>query len=259
MTNDEAATPPDASPTPPVEESRSSFGRSALRFLRDVLVIVVVAVLVSFLIKTFLIRSFYIPSESMEATLQENDRIIVNQLQPRFWDIERGDVVVFRDPGGWLGSSPESKPWSIDQAGEWLLSLIGLAAPDSEEHLIKRVIGLPGDHVECCDEYDRILINGIPIDEPYLQLSGGTPQAQRGEFDVTVPADSLWVLGDNRNRSADSRYNQDEPGKGFVPIDHVVGRAVVISWPISRWTWLDNYSIVFSGADAARAEAGAGD
>lgn len=248
----EADTTPSRRPRrPPAVRRRDA----VLRFLRDVVVIVVVAVLISFLIKTFLIRSFYIPSESMERTLLVNDRIIVNQLTPGLMPISRGDIVVFRDPGGWLGSTPHFPLGQPAATIEWILSFVGLTAPDSNDHLIKRVIGLPGDTVACCDEYGRLTINGVPIEEPYLRLSAGVTKASGIDFEVTVPEDALWVLGDNRYASADSRLNRDKPGDGFVPYENVVGRAILISWPIERWTWLDNHAFVFSGVG----EAGAAD
>ena len=231
------------------EPERPRRGSSVLRFLRDVLIILAAAVVISFLIKTFLIRSFYIPSESMESTLLVNDRIIVNELVPAVMPISRGDIVVFQDPGGWLVPQPTVEQEPIVAAVEWVLSFVGLTAPDSNDHLIKRVIGLPGDVVTCCDEYGRLSINGIPIDEPYVKLPEGVTKVSRDDFSVTVPEGSLWVMGDNRYESADSRYNRDKPGNGFVPFDNVVGRAILISWPVDRWTWLDNHEFVFSGVD----------
>lgn len=226
-------------------------------FLRDVAVILVAAIVISFLIKTFLIRSFYIPSESMRDTLQINDRIIVNELTPDLMPVQRGDIVVFRDPGGWLG--PESVPEDQNPVVaffDWLLSIVGLTAPDSNDHLIKRVIGLPGDVVECCNEFGQMTVNGVPFEEPYILLPDGVTKASRDDFGpITVPENSLWVMGDNRYNSEDSRFQQDTPGKGFVPYDHVVGRAILISWPIDRWTWLDNYPIVFSGVDEGSGDA----
>ena len=112
------------------------------------------------------------------------------------------------------------------------------------------MIGLPGDHVTCCDDFGRVTINGVPIDEPYLKLPAGVTKVSADDFDVTVPAGSLWVMGDNRYNSRDSRYNRDKPGNGFVPMSNVVGRAILISWPISRWTWLDNYPLVFAGVES---------
>jgi signal peptidase I len=214
-----------------------------LAFLIDTVVIIASALVISFVIKSFLIRSFYIPSGSMFDTLQINDRIIVNQLVPNLVPLERGDVVVFRDPGGWLGSLPENKPsHPLAQVGEFLSSVIGLSAPDNNQHLVKRVIGKGGDRVVCCDLDNRITINGKAIIEPYL-AKGSNPS--NTEFDVVIPKDSFWVMGDNRGNSEDSRYHADAPGRGFVSKSFVVGRAFVISWPFSNFTWLDNYPNVF--------------
>ncbi|MEO8263715.1 MAG: signal peptidase I [Pseudolysinimonas sp.] len=230
---------------------RKSKRGGVARFLRDVLIILVAAVVISFLIKTFLIRSFYIPSESMESTLIKNDRIIVNELVPDAIPIERGDVVVFKDPGGWLDEVPAPvQPNPVVGFFDWLLSFVGLTAPDSNDHLIKRVIGLPGDEVACCNEFGQMTVNGVPLEEPYVKLPPNTTPVSGDDFEVTVPEDSLWVMGDNRYNSKDSRYNRDKPGEGFVPYENVVGRAILISWPLDRWTWLDNYEFVFTGVDA---------
>ncbi|SIN72001.1 signal peptidase I [Agromyces cerinus] len=225
--------------------------RGVLLFLRDLLVIFVVAVLVSFLIKTFLIRSFFIPSQSMEETLFIDDRIIVNQLVPDVTPLERGDVIVFRDPGGWLPARPEVEQPPLVAAVDWFLAFVGLAAPDSNDHLVKRLIGLPGDHVVCCNALGQMSVNDVPLDEPYIALPPGDTKASRDDFDVVVPEGSLWVMGDNRNNSKDSRYNTETPLEGFVPIDNVVGRAFVVSWPVEHWAWLDNYPEVFEGVDEA--------
>jgi len=214
-------------------------------FLRDLLVIFVAAILISFLVKTYLVRSFYIPSSSMENTLQIDDRILVNQLEPRFFPISHGDVVVFTDPGGWLPSiSSEPLNWVVG-AVDGVLAFVGLSAPDSSNHLIKRVIGLPGDTVECCNEFGQIMVNGIPLEEPYIVLPDAVTKATNDDFSVTVPDDSIWVMGDNRYNSADSAFHRDDPTGGFVKIDSVVGRAFLISWPTQRWGVLDNYETTF--------------
>ena len=166
--------------------------------------------------------------------------------------IEHGDVVVFKDPGGWLPPTPEPAQHPVVGFFDWLGSIVGLTAPDSNDHLIKRVIGLPGDTVACCNEFGQMTVNGLPLDEPYLQLPPGDTRVSKDDFEVTVPENSLWVMGDNRYNSADSRLNQDTPSKGFVPLDNVVGRAILITWPIDRWTWLDNYPLVFSGVEDGR-------
>lgn len=241
------------------EKPQRSFGQAVLIFFRDVLIILAIAVVVSFLVKTFLIRSFYIPSASMENTLIGDanpnlaDKVIVNELVPDIVPLAHGDVVVFRDPGGWLGARPTVTTDGLQQGWEWFLSLFGLASPDSENHLIKRVIGLPGDTVVCCTPTGQLTVNGTPLVEPYIKIPEGETRASAVDFTVTVPKDSLWVMGDNRYNSKDSRFNTDQPGRGFVTMDDVVGRAFVISWPASRWGWLSNYPDTFSQVPAAPA------
>ena len=235
---------------PAQRRPRRSRPRGVLVFVRDLLVILVVAVLISFLVKTFLIRSFYIPSESMRETLEVNDRIIVNELVPNLVPIGRGDVVVFKDPGGWLTPQPQVQQNPVAAAFDWALSIVGLSAPDSNDHLIKRVIGLPGDHVTCCNALGQVSVNGVPLNEPYITLPDGESRASKDDFDQVIPAGSLWVMGDNRYNSKDSRYNGDTPGRGFVPVDHVVGRAFVVSWPVAHWTWLGDYPSTFGSVPA---------
>ncbi|WP_431779468.1 signal peptidase I [Microbacterium aurantiacum] len=231
--------------------------RGLWSFLRDVVVIILIAILVSFLVKTFVVRSFYIPSGSMEDTLQVSDRILVDQITPRFGDYERGDIVVFRDPGGWLPPSNTPPRAPFVEAVDWVLSLVGLSASDSDDHLVKRIIGLPGDRVVCCNALGQIEVNGVPVDErAYTKLGSGEP-ASAIDFDVTVPADSLWVLGDNRNRSKDSRYNTEQPGQGFVPIDNLVGRAFLVTWPLDRFGLSDFHHDVFAGVPDSAPQSGA--
>lgn len=234
----------------PRSDRRRPRRSGGLTFLRDLFIIVLAALLVSFLVKTFLIRSFYIPSGSMENTLQINDRVVVDELVPNVIPVHRGDVIVFTDPGGWLAGEnlPDLQPKTpLGQAFEWFLTEIGLGTADSDNHLIKRVIGLPGDHVSCCNDLGQMSVNGVPLTEPYITLPPGVKAASGTSFSVTVPADSLWVMGDNRYDSKDSRYNRSTPSKGFVPMSDVVGRAFVISWPADRWRWLDDYPSVFAG------------
>ncbi len=234
------------------EANRKKRARSTRLFLRDILVIFVAAIIISVGIKTFLIRSFYIPSGSMENTLQIDDRIIVNQLVPDVVGLKRGDVVVFKDPGGWLPNAVQPALSGIPGAVDWLMTAVGLSASDLNDHLIKRVIGLPGDVVSCCNDQGQMEVNGVPLDEPYLKLPPGTTRVSNDDFSVTVPSGSIWVMGDNRYNSEDSRYNQDKPGKGFVPLSDVVGRAFVITWPVSNWSWLDDYPSTFDGVGAPR-------
>jgi signal peptidase I len=213
-------------------------------FIIDLVVIVGAALILSLLVKTFLIRSFFVPSGSMLSTLQIDDRIVVNELVPNVVPVEHGDVLVFKDPGGWLTDiQPNTASKTVlEQASEFVLSAFGFAAPDSAQHLVKRTIGLPGDHIKCCDATGHLTINGVAINEVYLD-KGIEPSLVN--FDVTVPAHKLWMMGDNRSSSSDSRFHIDLPSKGFVDESFVVGRAFVVSWPINHWQWLDNFSSVF--------------
>jgi len=230
-----------------VEAAESSGRRNRnwfLGFLRDLVVIVVVAFLISFLLKTFLVRSFYIPSGSMEHTLEIEDKILVNQLVPQLVGVERGDIVVFKDPGGWLSlAATVPDPNFFEQ----VLQAVGLAADTSSDYVVKRVIGVGGDRVACCDADGRVTVNGVPLNEPYAVIPEGETRASGIDFDVEVPAGSVWVMGDNRYSSKDSRYNQDQPGRGFVAEEEIVGRAFLINWPLNRLQWLGSYPEVFAG------------
>ncbi|MDI3211805.1 signal peptidase I [Arthrobacter sp. AL12] len=212
---------------------------------KEVATVVLVAIVLSFLIKTFLFRAFFIPSESMVSTLDVNDRIFVNLLVPEPFALEHGDVVVFRDTKGWLvpAAEKEAGPFTWVQDG---LTFIGLLPDTSEQHLVKRVVGLPGDRVACCDAGGRLLINGTAVDEPYINPAE-VPQIR--EFDIVVPEGKVWVMGDNRNHSADSRAHTDSNG-GFVDIVDIEGKAAVIAWPLNRITALDNYPDVFRDVPA---------
>ncbi len=229
----------------PLERRHRGATRRPGRIVRDVLIVLVAAIIVSFLVKTFVVRSFYIPSASMQNTLQIDDHVIVNELVPSIFPVERGDIVVFRDPGGWLDRPASETPTNpIAEAVGWVLSLVGLASSDSEGFLIKRVFGLPGDHVTCCTPFGGISINGALLQEPYVWVPEGE-ELVRFPFDVVVPLGMFLPLGDNRNHSGDFRYNRDKPGGGFVPVANVVGRAFLVTWPLWHWTWLDNYPDVF--------------
>ena len=231
-----------------MDDRQRSLGRTLAVFARDAVIIVVAALVVSFLIKTFLIRSFFIPTDSMESTLIRDDRIIVSQLHGGPLDLRRGDVIVFVDPGGWLSvQSGVSEDDPLSRLLDGVSLFLGLSSPDDNEHLVKRLIGLPGDTVTCCDELGAMSINGVPLAEPYVSLPDGVTKVSSNDFEIVVPEGALWVMGDNRYNSADSRRNMDKPGGGFVPLDNVVGRAIVISWPQERWSWLSNYSETFIG------------
>ena len=167
-----------------ISNTKIKTSRNWKALVRDVLVIFMVAVLVSFLVKTFVVRSFYIPSASMERTLLVNDRVVVNELPDGLFPISRGDVVVFKDPGGWLGGASSNQALN---AGEALLSFVGIPSSKESDHLIKRVIGLPGDTVACCNALGQVTVNGEAINEtPYL--SSPTLPASAIPFSTTVPA-----------------------------------------------------------------------
>ena len=232
-----------AEPVPAEEEqpSQSAVG-AVLGLVRELALVLVIALGLSLLIKTFLVQAFFIPSPSMENTLLTGDRVLVSKLTPGPFDLKHGDIVVFEDPGGWLGESEVAPATGVHK----VLSFVGLMPSNSDDHLIKRVIGLPGDKVACCDSAGRVTVNGVGIDEPYV-YPGDEPSDKT--FSVTVPAGHVWVLGDHRSVSQDSRYHPDIDG-GMVPVDNIVGRAFVTVWPLDRFSLLHNPSSTFAGVPA---------
>ncbi|SFD00784.1 signal peptidase I [Streptomyces aidingensis] len=218
--------------------------RRRLRATREIPLLVGIALGIALLIKTFLVQAFVIPSGSMEMTIRIDDRVLVDKFTPWFgWEPQRGEVVVFRDPGGWLASDPQQtergdEPLVIEKA-RTALTWVGLLPKDDEQDLIKRVIAVGGDTVACCDEQGRVTVNGVSVDEPYI-YPGDAPSLI--EFEVQVAPGRIFVMGDHRSNSSDSRYHLDDPGDGTVPVDLVVGRAVVIAWPYAHWAGLDGTS-----------------
>lgn len=202
------------------------------RSLRELAVIVIAALVISAVVRAFLVQAFWVPSGSMEQTLERGDRILV-------WkpggSPGRGDVVVFRDPSDWLDEPPP--PSGLRGLVLRFGTFVGITQDSYGDDLVKRVIGVGGDTVSCCSPDGRIERNGQPIDEPYVYPGEGTDQVQ---FSVTVPQGRLFVMGDHRSDSADSRFHLDE-ADGTVPVDHVVGVAKVIMWPISRWSTLPDH------------------
>ena len=196
----------------------------------DIPVTIAVALGVVLLITTFLVKPFSIPSGSMENTLQVGDRVLVNRAVFKVRDIERGDVVVFDGSGSFVPPQVAPDRDSITGALVWVGQSFSLVAPDSTD-FIKRVIGTGGDRVTCCDAQGQLTVNGAPLVEDYL-FPGDAPSLQ--PFDVEVPDGMLWVMGDHRSASADSRSHMGDPGGGFVPESSVVGRAMTVVWPISR-------------------------
>jgi len=212
-------------------------------FVREAAIVVVCALVLSVVVKTFLVQAFFIPSESMEDTLVYQDRILVNKLAPGPFDVHRGDIVVFKDPGGWLLSEQEQPQTRTTRALHKALAAVGLYPKDAGEHLVKRIIGLPGDHVVCGGADSSVTVNGEALDEPYL-AHGAVPCDE--PFDTVVPADRLWVMGDNREHSADSHVHTTDPGGGSIPMGDVVGVAFVLVWPLSNATVLHNPAATFA-------------
>jgi signal peptidase I len=205
-------------------------------FWKELPILIGIALVLALLIKTFLVQAFSIPSDSMQNTLQEGDRVLVDKLTPWFGsEPERGEVVVFHDPAKWLIGEPTPNPNAIQTGLSW----IGLMPSAEEKDLIKRVIGVAGDTIECKGS-GPLKVNGKALNEPYV-YAGNTPctvDDLGGQFKVKVPKGKIWVMGDHRQNSLDSRYHQNDKNKGFVPVDNVVGRAVVIAWPPTRWDTL---------------------
>jgi len=209
-------------------------------------------------IKTYVVQAFFIPSGSMENTLEINDRVLVNKLVYDVRDIHRGDIVVFNGDGSWdPGTVPVDTNFVVKFA-QGFASMFGFGHPG--DILIKRVVGLPGDHVACCDAQGRVTVNGVPLSEKSYLYPGDVPSEIR--FNIVVPPGRLWVMGDHREISDDSRDHQQDPGGGTVPESAVVGRAFVIIWPPGRWRILPipdtfqqpklNASAAASGAQPAQ-------
>ncbi|WTB13753.1 signal peptidase I [Streptomyces sp. NBC_00829] len=202
-------------------------------FWKELPLLIGIALILALLIKTFLVQAFSIPSDSMQNTLQRGDRVLVDKLTPWFGsEPERGEVVVFHDPGGWLDGEPTPDPNAVQK----FLSFIGLMPSSEEKDLIKRTIAVAGDTVEC-KRGGPVKVNGKALDEPYI-YPGDTPCDDQPFGPFKVPKDRIWVMGDHRQNSRDSRYHMEDANSGFVPVDKVVGRAVVVAWPINRWATL---------------------
>ena len=206
-------------------------GRRKRSFWREFPILVVIALLLAVVIKTYAIQAFFIPSGSMENTLEINDRVLVNKLVYDVRGIHRGDIVVFNGDGSWdPGTAPRDTNFVVKFA-QGFASMFGFGHPG--DILIKRVIGLPGDKVACCDAQGRVTVNSVPLTEQSYLYPGDTPSEIR--FNIVVPPGRLWVMGDHRLISDDSRNHLGQPGGGTIPENAVIGRAFVIIWPISRW------------------------
>jgi signal peptidase I len=209
--------------------------------LKELPILVVIALVVSLFIKTFLVQFFYIPSGSMENTLQIKDRVAVNKVPFISNNIKRGDVVVFRDPNDWL---PEIIDYSTNQylaKAKSALVTVGVLPNPAKQYLVKRVVGVGGDRVVCCTKDGKLTINGVEVTEPYI-FAGNKPSEMN--FDVTVPKGKLWVMGDHRGASADSRYHQEDINKGFVPLSKVTGRVVGVIWPFKNITYIPRVDVL---------------
>ena len=202
--------------------------------------VILYALVIAFLVKTFLLRGFYIPSGSMEQTLQVNDRVFINVAGSYFSEPKRGDVIVFKDSQGWIPSTQKTSSPLKDA-----LSFAGILPDTSSNFLVKRVIGTPGDVVES-DGNGKIKVNGVEITEPYLYP--GNPPSEM-PFKVTVPAGKYFVMGDHRSNSADSRYHISD-GTAFISKDDVQGNVFVVAWPLNHFGLLQDQSSVFSSIPA---------
>jgi len=209
-------TDPPATPTPPQGRRHARPSSFKSNFWKELPILIGAAVVVALLVRTFVLQTFYVPSESMEHTLNINDRVLVNKLVYDFRSPRRGEVIVFTSPLDWRTA-------------------------ENEKDFVKRVIGVPGDHVACCTN-GHITVNGAVIDEPYLDPDAGpNAPASPNTFSIDVPPGRLWVMGDNRVESADSRYHYQQTSniqEATIPISSVIGRAFVLFWPPGRATWL---------------------
>ncbi|MEU2560169.1 signal peptidase I [Streptomyces longispororuber] len=248
-------TRPTTGPPLPGRAERRKLARKVKRrrrrsAIKEIPLLIGVALLIALVLKTFLVQAFVIPTGSMEQTIRIGDRVLVDKLTPWFGNKpERGDVVVFKDPGNWLEEERGKKkddPVVVKQIKQGL-TFIGLLPSDDERDLIKRVVGVGGDTVKCCDKNDKVTVNGVPLDEPYLH-PGNKPSDF--EFEVKVPEGRLFVMGDHRANSADSRFHRNEKYSGTVSEDEVVGRALVIAWPFGHWRKLEEPDTYASVPDA---------
>lgn len=224
--------------------------------LRELPVLLVVAFVLALLVKTFLVQAFFIPSGSMEQTLHgctgcTGDRVLVTKPPYWFSDPQPGDIVVFQGPDTWTPEVQVSEPTNwFSSAALFLGRAIGVAPP-SEDDYVKRVIATGGQTVQCCDEQGRVLVDGQPLDEPYIYENN--PIESRSFAPVTVPEGRLWVMGDHRSASADSRSHVGDQYAGTIGVDDVIGKASVIVWPFSRFTFLDSPDIQQQQAEGAAA------
>jgi signal peptidase I len=223
-----AETSEPAEATEPAETTEPGRDGRKKHFWRELLTIVVAAAVLTLLVKAFVVQVYRIPSASMENTLQIGDRVLVNKLVYHFRGVDRGDIVVFSGQDSWGPDAAPAAGNPLVRLYDDVLSVIGLHS--SQTYYIKRVIGLPGDRVACCTD-GKVTVNGVPLSESSYIYPGDAPSFQ---FQARVPAGHLWVMGDHRGDSDDSRYHTGNPGGGAVPENEVVGRAFWVIWPVSQ-------------------------
>ncbi len=263
MSSERPGGPADVVPGDPEGTPSESTGRSSRRarrqdnakkgsLLRELPVLLLVAFVLALVVKTFFVQAFFIPSGSMEQTLHgcpgcTGDRVLVNKVPYWFGEPEPGDIVVFEGPESWSPEVDVQEPGNWFSSGlMWLGRAIGVAPP-SEDDFVKRVIATGGQTVQCCDPEGRVTVDGEPLDEPYVFED--TPLESRAFGPVTVPEGRLWVMGDHRSASADSRSHSSDRHSGTIAVEDVIGKAAVIVWPVSRFGLLDAPDI--QGTEAA--------
>ena len=221
---------------------QSARTRRVGRALLEIVAVVVIAAILALGLRAFVVQVYKIPSESMMDTLNVGSRIAVNSVPGWGKQVERGDIVVFRDSEGWLDPVDQTTNSVWSTVAGWF----GFAPQGSEQIVVKRVIGVGGDTVTCCDDLGRLSVNGVAIDEPYL-AEGAVPSTT--PFSVVVPEGSYWMMGDNRQRSADSQYHLENGQNPFIPEGSVIGRAQWEIWPLSDWSYLGNRDVFTSVPD----------
>jgi signal peptidase I len=259
---------------PPGPDAKAKARQRRMPLWGELPLLIVIALVIALVIKTYVVQAFFIPSASMENTLEIGDKILVNKVVYHLRSIQPGDIIVFNGAGSWTSAPPASRPSSdpIVRAYDATLRPLFLSVAElfgtapGQTDFIKRVIGVPGDHVACCNAQGLVTVNGVPLHEQsYLypgETPGAAPAGYSGRFSITVPPGRLWVMGDNRAVSDDSRLRQSDPGHGTIPESDVIGRAFMIVWPPSRWRILpipvtfSQRGIIRSAATAAALQSG---